>query len=127
MTSAPFTISDTTSVLRPASLARPVEDSRERLRLRLKPKAPTTGWVDGGWWPRSRDLAAELPGLLSVLAVRMGRIEREASAPTAHEVLMAAGRRGNTDDIDTLLRSRPIATEVLSSTDGRSARRAPSW
>ncbi|MDT0352853.1 DUF5994 family protein [Pseudonocardia charpentierae] len=24
---------------------------------------PTTGWVDGGWWPRSRDLAAELPGL----------------------------------------------------------------
>ena len=170
MLSAPVTLSDTTSVLRPSSLALPVEDSRERPRLRLKPKAPTTGWVDGGWWPRSRDLAAELPGLLSVLAVRMGRIERvsyhlgewgptphkiscgggvvrlegyrsqhantvdllapgqrvtllvvapETSAPTAHAVLMAAGCRGNTDDIDTLLRSRLIATEVLGCTDGQ--------
>jgi hypothetical protein len=68
----------------------PVLDPRDQLRLRSKPKAPTTGWVDGGWWPRSRDLAAELPGLLSVLA---------------------AGRRGSADDIDTLLRSRLTATE----------------
>jgi hypothetical protein len=44
----------------------------------LKPKAPTTGWVDGGWWPRSWDLAAELPDLQAVLAVRLRlrRIER---------------------------------------------------
>jgi hypothetical protein len=35
----------------------------------------------------------------------------EVSAPTAHAVLMAAGRRGNAHDIDTLLRSRPTATE----------------
>ena len=69
VTSAP-TISGT------ASRARLVEDPRQPLRLRLKPKAPTTGWVDGGWWPRSRDLAVELPGLLAVLAVRLGRIER---------------------------------------------------
>ena len=53
-----------------------VEDPRRVLRLRLKPKAATTGFVDGGWWPRSRDLAVELPGLLAVLAVRLGRIER---------------------------------------------------
>ena len=128
------------------------------LRLRLKPKAPTTGWVDGGWWPRSRDLAAELPDLLAVLAVRLGRIERvsyhldewgptvrkisngvsvvrlegfrrqhvnrvdvlaarqrvtllvvppEISAQAAHAALMTAGRRGNTDDIESLLGSRP--------------------
>ena len=32
-----------------------------QLRLRLKPKAPRTGYVDGAWWPRSHDLAAELP------------------------------------------------------------------
>src|SRR5690242_21739889 len=25
-------------------------------RLRLKPKAPQTGYVDGAWWPRSDDL-----------------------------------------------------------------------
>ena len=170
MMSAP-TISCTTSVQRPPLRARPVEDRCERLRLRLKPKAPTTGWVDGGWWPRSRNLAAELPGLLSVLAVRLGRIERvsyhlgewgpalhkiscaggvvrlegyrsqhantvdvlaagqrvtllvvapEASAPTAHAVLLSAGRRGNTDDVETLLRvSLPIAGEVVAGTDGQ--------
>jgi hypothetical protein len=44
--------------------------------LRLKPKAPATGYVDGAWWPRSRDLGAELPALAEVLAVRLGHIER---------------------------------------------------
>ncbi|MFL6143192.1 MAG: DUF5994 family protein [Labedaea sp.] len=42
----------------------------------MKPKAPTTGFVDGAWWPRSRDLSAELPALLAVLAVRLGPIQR---------------------------------------------------
>ena len=37
---------------------------KTRPRLRLKPKAPTTGYVDGAWWPRSDDLAIELPDLL---------------------------------------------------------------
>jgi hypothetical protein len=46
------------------------------LRLRLKPKAPTTGHVDGAWWPRSKDLSAELPALLAVLTVRLGLITR---------------------------------------------------
>jgi len=50
------------------------------LRLRLKPKAPATGYVDGAWWPRSRDLAVELPALAEVLAVRLGRVERVAYA-----------------------------------------------
>jgi uncharacterized protein DUF5994 len=158
MMSALVTISGRTS------RARPVEAPRELLRLRLKPKAPTEGWVDGGWWPRSRDLAAELPGLLAVLAVRLGRIERvsfhlgdwgptggkiscgvgevrlggyrtqradtvdvlaagsrvtllvvppETSAQIAQAVLLAAGRHGNTDDVRTLLRSRPLAPRVF--------------
>ncbi|MFD1046399.1 DUF5994 family protein [Kibdelosporangium lantanae] len=42
----------------------------------MKPKAPTSGYVDGAWWPRSRDLSAELPTLLGVLAVRLGYIAR---------------------------------------------------
>lgn len=46
------------------------------LRLRLKPKSPTSGYVDGAWWPRSDDLAAELPDLLAVLAIRLGPINR---------------------------------------------------
>jgi hypothetical protein len=64
------------TIPRTATRARLAGDRHEPLRLRLKPKAATTGYVDGGWWPRSRDLAVELPGLLAVLAVRLGRIER---------------------------------------------------
>jgi hypothetical protein len=45
-------------------------------RLRLKPKAPTTGHVDGAWWPRSDDLPKELPDLLAVLSVRLGSVDR---------------------------------------------------
>jgi len=52
------------------------EQPRQTLRLKLKPKAPTTGYVDGAWWPRSRDLSTELPALLAVLAIRLGRIQR---------------------------------------------------
>ena len=45
-------------------------------RLRLKPKAPSSGYVDGAWWPHSDDLTAELPDLLAVLSVRLGPISR---------------------------------------------------
>jgi hypothetical protein len=65
-------------------------------RLRLKPKAPETGYVDGAWWPHSTDLTAELPDLLSVLSVRLGPIGRviynvnEWAEPPAR--IMAGGR-----------------------------------
>ena len=52
--------------------------SHSDLRLRLKPKAPATGYVDGAWWPRSHDLVTELTALAEVLSVRLGRIERIA-------------------------------------------------
>lgn len=45
-------------------------------RLRLKRKASRSGYVDGAWWPHTDDLAAELPDLLAVLSVRLGRISR---------------------------------------------------
>ncbi|MFD9701207.1 DUF5994 family protein [Lentzea sp. NPDC059081] len=53
-----------------------VEQPRHPLRLRLRPEARATGYVDGAWWPRSRNLAAELPALLAALAVRLGEIPR---------------------------------------------------
>jgi hypothetical protein len=141
-----------------------VKDPRRLLRLRLKPKAAATGFVDGGWWPRSRDLAVELPGLLAVLAVRLGRIERvsyhlgdwdptvarlifeggvvrlggyraqhadtvdviaarqrvtllvvppQTSSQAAHEALMSAGHRDNTDDIEALFTSRRFARRIV--------------
>jgi hypothetical protein len=45
-------------------------------RLRLKPKAAPTGYVDGAWWPHTDDLSTELPDLLAVLSVRLGAIDR---------------------------------------------------
>ncbi len=45
-------------------------------RLRLKPKAPVSGYVDGAWQPHSDNLTAELPDLLSVLSVRLGPVAR---------------------------------------------------
>ena len=45
-------------------------------RLRLKRKAPVSGYVDGAWWPHSDDLPTELPDLLAVLSVRLGPISR---------------------------------------------------
>ncbi|HWD04420.1 MAG TPA: DUF5994 family protein [Amycolatopsis sp.] len=46
------------------------------VRLQLKPAAPATGFVDGAWWPRSRDLSTELPALLTAMAARLSRIDR---------------------------------------------------
>jgi hypothetical protein len=54
-----------------------VDAARPGVRLRLKPASHgATGYVDGGWWPRSRDLAAELPPLFAALSARLGPIER---------------------------------------------------
>ncbi|GAB3500088.1 DUF5994 family protein [Amycolatopsis cihanbeyliensis] len=73
MTSGPHTPVATPVATAPPRIIGPL---RPALRLRLKPKAPTTGHVDGAWWPRSRNLAAELPQLFAVLEIRPGRIER---------------------------------------------------
>ncbi|OAP29169.1 MULTISPECIES: DUF5994 family protein [Amycolatopsis] len=52
-------------------------------RLRLKPPLPVAGFVDGGWWPASADLTAEVPGLAAALADRIGPVWRVAFAPQA--------------------------------------------
>lgn len=67
-----MSVSRTRTITPPATMA--IEQPEFRLRLSMKPTAPTTGYVDGAWWPRSRDLPTELPTLLAALAVRMGRI-----------------------------------------------------
>jgi Family of unknown function (DUF5994) len=83
-------------------------------RLRLKPKAPRSGYVDGAWWPHSDDLATELPDLLAVLSVRLGRIDRvlynlNGWAPAPRK-LVTGGRAVRLDGY----RRQPINTiEVL--------------
>lgn len=59
------------------------------VRLRLKPEAAKTGYVDGAWWPRGTDLGAELPAVLQVIAEHIGpvyhlayRIDEWTSAPS---------------------------------------------
>jgi hypothetical protein len=83
-------------------------------RLRLKPKASPSGYVDGAWWPRSDDLATELPDLLVVLSVRLGPIGRvifnrnEWATPSAK--FASGGRRVRLDGY----RLQPASTvEVL--------------
>ncbi|MFE6925551.1 DUF5994 family protein [Nocardia sp. NPDC057663] len=51
-------------------------------RLRMRSRSSADRYIDGAWWPRSDDLAAELPDLLAVLSVRLGPIWRVVYDPT---------------------------------------------
>jgi Family of unknown function (DUF5994) len=66
-------------------------------RLQLDPTMAGTGAVDGGWWPRSRDPDAELPGLIAALDSSLGPITRVAlnldAWDTAPRRVAADGRR----------------------------------
>jgi hypothetical protein len=89
-----------------------------RLRLRLKPKGPESGYVDGAWWPRGDHLATELPDLLAVLSVRLGPVHRVvyhldgwAEAPVR---FAAGGRRVELDGY----RHHPAHTLAVQGVDG---------
>lgn len=104
-------------------------------RLRLKAKAPHRGHVDGAWWPHTDDLAAELPDLLAVLSVRLGRIDRvmynlnEWAAPSAkfasggRRIRLDGYRRQPTDTVEILglNRSRIVLLVVPPDADPREA------
>jgi Family of unknown function (DUF5994) len=55
----------------PASPAPPA-----RARFLMQQDRTGRGLLDGGWWPRTNDPAAELPGLIPELDERHGRIIR---------------------------------------------------
>ena len=65
-----------------------------RLCLGLAPARRTL--LDGGWWPRSADPAAELPGLISAIDDRRGRVTRVMLSPAGWDSqprwLRGAGR-----------------------------------
>nr|BFD92168.1 DUF5994 family protein [Kitasatospora sp. Xyl93] len=42
--------------------------------LRLETTQSREGALDGAWWPRSRDVGAELPGLVRALAEHLGPV-----------------------------------------------------
>jgi Family of unknown function (DUF5994) len=83
-------------------------------RLRLKPKASSSGFVDGAWWPRTHDLTGELPDLIAVLSSRLGTIDRVmynidewAAAPAELDV------RGQAVVLDGCPRELPNTLEVI--------------
>jgi Family of unknown function (DUF5994) len=100
-------------------------------RLRLKPKAPTSGYVDGAWWPHSDDLAIELPDLLAVLSVRLGPIDRviyglaewakaPAKLPTGGRIVRLGGyyrQPVNTIEVIGLNRNKIVLLVVPARTD----------
>lgn len=100
-------------------------------RLRLKPKAPSTGHVDGAWWPHSDDLPIELPDLLAVLSVRLGPIDRVTynfadwapappEFPTGGDMVRLSGfyqQQGNTVEVVGANRSKLVLLVVPSGTE----------
>jgi hypothetical protein len=70
-------------------------------RLRLQPDLSARTLLDGGWWPRSADPAAELPGLILAIEERHGPVTRimlgragwDASRPRRLRVDGPAGSR----------------------------------
>ncbi|MFF4040651.1 DUF5994 family protein [Streptomyces sp. NPDC001816] len=74
-----------TIVLTPAVEDRIPSSSPPRLVLAPADTAPAL--IDGAWWPRSRDLAAELPALIEVLDPLWGRITRVTVNPAFWPVI----------------------------------------
>ena len=64
-------------------------------RLSLKADTAPPGRFDGGWWPRSPDMTAELPILIRALATRLGMIRRVGYNPDTWGLL---ARRMTVDD-----------------------------
>jgi len=69
---------DTTDTDRTTAVPPTGQSAPQGLRLRLDPTLARGGTLDGGWWPRSRDPDAELPGLIAGLDSSLGVITRVA-------------------------------------------------
>ncbi|MGW2560544.1 DUF5994 family protein [Streptomyces sp. NPDC001514] len=55
--------------------------------LRLETTHARQGVLDGAWWPRSRDIGAELPSLVTVLTEHLGPVTRVGLDSSAWEEL----------------------------------------
>lgn len=83
--------------IKPTPVSNPDQDAPGDARLSLDPAAAGRRGISGGWWPRSRDAAAELPSLLAELSARSWTVSRVALQADAfnnipHE-LTVGGRR----------------------------------
>jgi hypothetical protein len=91
----------TTAREMPAERVGPDEVPPAGLRLALQPDRSGRGPLDGGWWPRSADPAAELPELILALdkphdrvaRVMLGTADWDATRPRRVPVGESAGGR----------------------------------
>ena len=107
-------VATSTPTTAPAPTAAPAPTG---LRLQLDPTMAGTGAVDGGWWPRSRDPDAELPGLIAAHTIGVTRafqdravllvVPPQASTAAADVAMaMAADAANSTGPADILAAAR---------------------
>ncbi|MEU0009002.1 DUF5994 family protein [Streptomyces sp. NPDC006314] len=83
--------------------------------LRLETTESREGVLDGAWWPRSRDVGAELPALLSALTGHLGPVTRVGLDTAAWEGLPT---RIVVDDRVVHIDSFPVGDDTVLITRG---------
>ena len=94
--------------------------------------APTTSKINvGGEVVRLAGYRSQHPDTVDVIAARhrvtLLVVPPDAAPQTAHAALIAAGQRGNTDDVDALLRSSSFTMHVLDSIGGEAEAARQRW
>ncbi|MGW1884551.1 DUF5994 family protein [Streptomyces sp. NPDC001970] len=83
--------------------------------VRLETTHTRQGILDGAWWPRSRDIGAELPGLITALTERLGPVTRVGLDTAAWEELPT---RLIVDDRVVHIDSFPVGDDTVLITRG---------
>ncbi|MBB5117587.1 hypothetical protein FHS36_000993 [Streptomyces eurocidicus] len=83
--------------------------------LRLETTQERGGVLDGAWWPRSRDIGAELPGLVTALTEHLGPITRVGLDTSAWGELPT---RLTIDDLVVHIDSFPVGDDTVLITRG---------
>ncbi|MEU7054723.1 DUF5994 family protein [Streptomyces sp. NPDC046197] len=83
--------------------------------LRLETTESREGVLDGAWWPRSRDMAAELPELLRALTSHLGPVTRVGLDTAAWQGLLT---RIVVDDRVVHIDSYPVGDDTVLITRG---------
>jgi Family of unknown function (DUF5994) len=61
---------------RPSPALTPTPNPSSEARISLRQPVTEAGYIDAAWWPRSRDLAAELPALFDALWTAYRDVDR---------------------------------------------------
>ncbi|MFM9445250.1 DUF5994 family protein [Streptomyces acidiscabies] len=102
-------------------VTRPLPDAMQRAVrpgtavVRLETTHDREGVLDGAWWPRSREIAAELPGLITALTEYLGPVTRVGLDTDAWEGLPT---RITVDDRVVRIDPSPVGDDTVLVTRG---------